>query len=101
MSADVVHHVGVLYHLKDPVQHLLDLGSFSRLGIMLDTHYALGSEATETYKVGGKNYRYKKYQEGYDDPFSGMYDHSKWLMLADLVSVLNHPALQRSRGRSY
>ncbi|MBC7930733.1 MAG: methyltransferase domain-containing protein [Rubrivivax sp.] len=89
LAADVVHHVGVLYHLRDPAQHLLDLKHFVRTGVMLDTHYAAEDEATETYESGGRTFRYKKYQEcGYADPFSGMYDHSKWLLLDDLVSLL-------------
>lgn len=89
LSADVAHHVGVLYHLKDPVSHLLELGRYIRLGIMLDTHYALENEATESYEVDGRKYRYKRYAEfGHADPFSGMYDHSKWLRLEDLSELL-------------
>lgn len=89
LSADVMHHVGVLYHLKDPVRHILDLKNFIRHGVMLDTHYALDAEATETYQIDGKEYRYKKYFElGHADPFSGVYDHSKWLRLDDITALL-------------
>lgn len=89
LKADVAHHVGVLYHLKDPVQHLLDLNAYIRLGVMLDTHYALEQEATESYQVNGRVYRYKRFKEsGYSDVFSGMHDHSKWLLLDDIVEVL-------------
>ncbi|MBW4644604.1 MAG: DUF1698 domain-containing protein [Goleter apudmare HA4340-LM2] len=89
LSADVMHHVGVLYHLKNPVQHLLDLKKYIRLGLMLDTHYALDQDAQETYEVNGKKYAYKKYREqGYADVFSGMYESSKWLRLDDIVSIL-------------
>ncbi len=88
-SLDVIHHVGVLYHLKDPVQHLLDLGEHARVGIMLDTHYAPEDEAKENYEANGIEYRYKKFNEsGYSDPFSGMYDHAKWLKLDDIVNTL-------------
>lgn len=89
LRADVAHHVGVLYHLKDPVAHLLDLDRYVRLGLMLDTHYALEDEATESYEVNGREYRYKRYAEfGHTDAFSGMYDHSKWLRLEDISQLL-------------
>jgi tRNA (mo5U34)-methyltransferase len=56
---------------------------------MLDTHYALESDAGSTYVGGGGEYRYKRYHEyGLRDPFSGLYDHSKWLRLDDIVSIL-------------
>jgi len=88
-EVDVVHHVGVLYHLRDPVGHLIELGRCSRSGIMLDTHYCQEEEARDEYEVGGKCYRYKKYLEsGYQDVFSGMYDHAKWLRLDDIRMVL-------------
>jgi hypothetical protein len=88
-EVDVVHHVGVLYHLRDPVNHLIELGRRCRVGIMLDTHYCLDEETTDEYEVSGKAYRYKKYSEsGYQDMFSGMYDHAKWLSLADIRTVL-------------
>ncbi|MFN2565736.1 MAG: class I SAM-dependent methyltransferase [Gemmatimonadaceae bacterium] len=94
LQADVVHHVGVLYHLKDPVSHLRDLGTLARVGVMLDTHYALDAEATETYEIGGREYRYKRYLEfGPGDPFSGMHEHSKWLRLDEILSLLAESGL--------
>lgn len=96
LAADVLHHVGVLYHLRDPVGHLLDLKNFVRLGVMLDTHYADESEAVETYESSGRQFRYKRYQEfGHADPFSGMYDHSKWLLLDDIVALLQEAGFGR------
>jgi hypothetical protein len=89
LSADLGYHVGVLYHLRDPVQHLFDLGGFIRKGLLLDTHYALEQEAKKTYEVNGKIYRYKQYREpGYGEVFAGAYDHSKWLRLEDIVELL-------------
>jgi len=90
LRADLAYHVGVLYHLKDPVEHLFDLGRFIRCGLLLDTHFALEEEATEEYEVHGRIVRYKKYREaGYSDPFSGMYSNSKWLRLEDTVDILS------------
>lgn len=89
ISADVMFHVGVLYHLKDPVSHLLSLGELIHDGILLDTHYAEESEATESYQVGEQVYRFKKYKEGgYQDVFSGMHDFARWLRLEDLIRIL-------------
>jgi hypothetical protein len=89
LAADLMHHVGVLYHLRDPVRHLKSLPGFVTQGIMLDTHYALDAEATLSYEVEGRSYRYKQYREfGVADPFSGMYDHSKWLTLESIQSIL-------------
>lgn len=95
-EVDVVHHVGVLYHLQDPVGHLIELGRYARSGIMLDTHYCREEEARDEYEVGGKCYRYKKYGEsGYQDVFSGMYDHAKWLRLDDIRMVLREAGFGR------
>lgn len=89
LQADLLHHVGVLYHLKDPIGHLLDLGRYIRRGLMLDTHYCLPEDAVEQYSVQGREYSYKRYLEyGKREAFSGMYDHSKWLLLEDIVYCL-------------
>ena len=91
LAADVAYHIGVLYHLKDPVGHLLDLGSFIHRGLLMDTHYALEQEVRETYEVNGTVYPYKRYREpDSSEVFSGIYDHSKWLMLHDIIDSLSH-----------
>jgi tRNA (mo5U34)-methyltransferase len=98
LRADVVHHVGVLYHLEDPVRHLRDLGEITGLAVMLDTHYALEEEATAVYNVDGQEYRYKRYEElGLADPFSGMHEHSKWLRLDDILGLLAEAGLSDVR----
>jgi tRNA (mo5U34)-methyltransferase len=91
LQCDIAFHVGVLYHLKDPVEHLIDLAGFTQRGVLLDTHYARDDEATERYNAGGAMVRYKKYREGgYTDPFSGVYDHAKWLRLDDITMLLRN-----------
>jgi SAM-dependent methyltransferase len=88
LQADVLHHVGVLYHLRDPVRHLLELGRYVRLGVMLDTHYALPEEATDSYVVDHRHYSFKHFAErGMADVFSGLYPQSKWLT-AELIAEL-------------
>jgi 2-polyprenyl-3-methyl-5-hydroxy-6-metoxy-1,4-benzoquinol methylase len=89
LRADILHHVGVLYHLKDPVRHLLALGKHIGLGVMLDTHYALPDEATLSYAVNGTEYSYKRFREGgAADVFSGVHSHSKWLSLDVIAGLL-------------
>jgi len=88
-EVDITHHMGVLYHLVDPVTHLKKLLTRTRKAILLDTHYALENEATKTYQVDGVDYRYKHFREGgREAAFAGMYDHAKWLPPDTLVSIL-------------
>nr|WP_281720654.1 DUF1698 domain-containing protein [Nitrosomonas nitrosa] len=93
-TVDFVHHVGVLYHLIDPVSHLLKLGDLTRFGVLLDTHYATPEMAKDSYHVAGIEYRYFRYREnGRNEVFSGMYDHAKWLLLNDIQMILAHVGL--------
>lgn len=88
-AVDVVHHVGVFYHLKDPVSHLRGLASKATDGILLDTHYATPAMANTSYQVGGRSFVCHKYVEGgRNEVFSGMYDHAKWLLLDDIKTLL-------------
>jgi len=88
-SVDITHHIGVLYHLVDPVTHLLKILAQTRKAIVLDTHYAKDSEADHVFELRGVSYRYKHYREkGRSQAFAGMYDHAKWLTLDTLVGLL-------------
>ena len=88
-EAEVVHHVGVLYHLADPVAHLARLAPRARRALMLDTHVARPAEATDALISGGRTYAVRRYREfGRADVFSGMSEHSCWLRLEDLVEIL-------------
>jgi SAM-dependent methyltransferase len=96
LQADVLHHVGVLYHLRDPVRHLLELGRYIRVGVMLDTHYAEEHEAEQHYDVDGRAFPYKSYRElGHRDVFSGLYPDSKWLPLEVIVQLLRESGFQK------
>jgi tRNA (mo5U34)-methyltransferase len=89
LRADVIHHVGVLYHLADPVSHLSDLAVLGTAGPMLDTHFCADEAANRSYGVAGTTYRVREYGEsGVADPFSGMSARSRWLRLEDLRAVL-------------
>ena len=96
LRAEFCHHVGVLYHLADPVTHLLELGSLIARGILLDTQYAADAEATDRYDVGGESFAYRRYGEfGYEDVWSGMFDHSKWLTLDTILQLLKRAGFDR------
>lgn len=87
LEADIAHHVGVLYHLQDPVSHLLRLGAVVE-GIMLDTHVA--AEAEDSYQVAAETYAFAHFAEGgRADPFSGMRSSAKWLTLDALMAALS------------
>lgn len=90
-SWDVLHHIGVLYHLSNPVQHLETLLPRTRLGVLLDSHVASSdSKVLEEMQVHGRTYRYARYAEVHRDanPFAGLENHAKWLHLDDLLDLL-------------
>ena len=89
ISCDVLHHVGVLYHLVDPVRHLREVLPLVREAVMLDTHVASPAAKLDSYVSGGDRFQYQQYKEGGREvPFAGMADHAKWLLEEDLVHVL-------------
>jgi tRNA (mo5U34)-methyltransferase len=90
-SWDIVHHVGVLYHLNDPVDHLRRISRLVRDAMMLDTHVAADGATDSEYQSGGQRHRYYRYREGPRvEPFAGMADHAKWLILDDLKELLSN-----------
>lgn len=89
-AVELVHHVGVLYHLRDPVTHLKRLAAITSEGFLLDTHYASDTMVNAAYCVDGRDYPYFHYREkGRAEVFSGMYDHAKWLRLDDIRELLD------------
>jgi tRNA (mo5U34)-methyltransferase len=90
VQAEVCHHVGVLYHLEDPVSHLRRLGTWISRGVMIDTHYTHDADASDEYEVDGERFRFRSYRElGRGDVFSGVRPTSKWLRLEDITNVLH------------
>ncbi len=91
LSFDVVFHVGVLYHLLDPVAHLARLGQVARAGLLLDTMVAMETQATESMTVGSRTVRFHRYSErtGAYSVLAGMNPESRWLLLTDVVALLH------------
>jgi len=89
LDVDVLFHVGVLYHLSDPVRHLKLMLEGVSQAILLDTHVARESQLNAEYLSDGRTWRYYKYGEkGYGAVFAGMKDHAKWILEEDLNTVL-------------
>jgi len=97
-TVDLLHHVGVLYHLVDPVAHIFDIARQVKEGMMLDTHVARQGEDKLSYEVRGKSYNYRNFKEGGKaEVFAGMGDHAKWLSIDTLLSVLGDAGFTQSR----
>jgi tRNA (mo5U34)-methyltransferase len=87
---DVLFHVGVLYHLSDPVDHLRRVAPLAD-ALLLDTHYADDTLPfpPATIRSGDTTYAARVYQEGaWSDVFSGVEPTSLWLDRADLLRLL-------------
>jgi tRNA (mo5U34)-methyltransferase len=88
-EVDVLFHVGVLYHLADPVSHLRMILAKARRAVLLDTHIVAPALADRRYHVGGETVPFMRYVEGgRDDPFSGMRSEARWLTLETIRSCL-------------
>jgi hypothetical protein len=86
---DVLHHVGVFYHLVDPALHLFNLLPKIGSAVLLDTHYATNEQVNDTYTNQLGSFRYRRAREGgMDEVFSGTGNHSKWLLISDITSLL-------------
>ena len=88
IACDILHHVGVLYHLTDPIGHLATVLPQVREAVMLDTHIAPPG-ADQVGESAGFEYRYCNFREaGRAPPFAGLGDHAKWVALDDLERFL-------------
>jgi hypothetical protein len=89
LDCDLLSHIGVLYHLVDPVAHLNFLLPKVKQAVMLDTHVAAVGDELRQYEVDGQRYEYRHFKEGDRlNPFAGMYDHAKWLKTETLNEIL-------------
>ena len=88
-SFDVIYHIGVLYHLTNPIEHLLNLSKICQ-HLYLDTHVAAPEKANVTLEVAGHTYRAAKHREGgWADPFSGKDSYAVWLTCESLLDALS------------
>ena len=86
---DLLHHVGVLYHLSDPVRHLQHVLARTGEAVLLDTHVATDAAAANaSYDVDGKSYAYYHHHENTSSPFAGVRDHAKWILVEDIQALL-------------
>lgn len=100
---DVLHHIGVLYHLSDPIGHLNAVLPRTGGAVLLDTHVADSADvATLEYEVDGAKVRYRRKPEpnASSAPFAGMRDHAKYLVLEDLVEHLRSHGFTDTRVAS-
>lgn len=94
---DVVFHVGVLYHLNDPVTHLFRIAELADR-LLLDTHVA-GDTTRERSDVvvGESTYEARVHWEGgWRDAFSGVDQSSRWLEREALFRVLRDAGFTRT-----
>ncbi len=87
LDCDICHHVGVLYHLENPVQHLKELSNRINSVLMIDSHVA--PEDKRLVFDSETGVRYWRFEEGgRTNPFAGMKSYAKWLHVDDLVKTL-------------
>jgi hypothetical protein len=88
-EVDIVHHVGVLYHLVDPVTHLRGLARVTRQAMMRDIHISRDRENAHSYEAEGERWSFELNREGgRNDVFSGMGSDANWLTLTTLERAL-------------
>lgn len=85
--ADVVFHVGVLYHLADPVDQLVRVSKAGRVALLLDTHYSL---ITNNDYLSREGHRWfcKDHHENPALPREGLRRHSRRLLLTTILTIL-------------
>lgn len=87
---DILFHVGVLYHLCDPVEHLFQIAELADV-ILLDTHYETPDARRERADLNHKGTRYTAYvfrEAGWKDSFSGVETTSRWLERDALLALV-------------
>jgi SAM-dependent methyltransferase len=87
---DLIFHVGVLYHLSNPVEHLHAIAPFGK-ALLLDTHYATDDAQRKASSIafGGRTWPTRVFHEaGWQDAFSGVEGTSQWLFKQDLLQLV-------------
>jgi tRNA (mo5U34)-methyltransferase len=87
---DILFHVGVLYHLSNPAEHLADVADMADV-ILLDTHYETFETSRERADLAHDGRFYAAFvfhESGWTDPFSGVEPTSRWLERDALLSLV-------------
>lgn len=84
--ADLYFHSGVLYHLQDPISHLIRISALAK-EIFLDTHHARKTGDRYIATADGKSYPFAMHGEG-PHPRAGNGSFSRWVHLDDILSTL-------------
>lgn len=85
-ASDVFFHSGVLYHLEDPVSHLMRISAVAK-ELFLDTHHAKATSESYKAAVNGQVYGFKRAQE-ISHPRSGMGSFARWIPLDTILNTL-------------
>lgn len=94
---DIVFHIGVLYHLVRPIQHLQSLFHVGEL-LFLDTHVKAEGPEVKSFEVDGRTYRGQACDEGgWRNPFSGKHSQAVWLTEESLMNALTHAGFAQTR----
>lgn len=92
---DLMFHCGVLYHLLNPAEQLLAMGSLVD-HVFLDTHIARDEPRIVGRKIGDLTYQGAYHDEGgWSDPFSGRDPNAFWLTLDSVQSLLKSAGFVR------
>ena len=88
-SYDLIFHCGVLYHLQNPIEHLLRLKGVANY-IFLDTHISTEEKSHAVMYEGIEYFGCLVDEGGWSDPFSGVGNKSLWLTKESLMKALNN-----------
>ena len=92
---DCLCHIGVLYHLQDPIAHLNRILSKVKV-LCLGTHINHKGMEQGTYESCGKTYHTGVYREyGWGDELSGLESYSRWLEYTDIMELVDSYGFKR------
>ncbi|MEJ0059379.1 MAG: class I SAM-dependent methyltransferase [Terricaulis sp.] len=98
---DIVFHIGVLYHVVRPVEHLALVGKLAPT-LYLDTHIAAAGDRCDVETIDGHAYASKRTDEGgWKDPFSGAHKTARRLDLDSLTRAIENAGYTAQRLVQY
>ena len=89
---DIVFHAGLLYHMLDPVAHMVGIAKIADT-LLLATHYCTDdlNYKRDDITYDGTTYKAAFFKEGgLDERLSGMTEYSRWLYKDDLINLLKN-----------